>query len=227
MADLVRSALPVVKTAAPVAPVAPAAPAAPAELEVRVLLEPLPAPERQPPHAPVAFLWFASAETRAFFQAPGSLFGARAGVHVALTPWLAWTGDTGILASSAHDALGDIDGTVATAGAGLLGTGGAAGVLFGVGPRLEAGIGWFRGRATAPGVSSSRATAPLAFFAITGLASFPIRSSLSGLIALDAGTTLYGFSALADDRHASDFAGAMLSARIGIALGGPAPALAP
>jgi len=219
IADLVRSSI-----VAPSAgsPPAPPAPPAPAQVDVRVRIDDRRPPAQPPPDPPPGAEWFASAETRVFAQAPAGLFGARAGVQVPLAPWLAWTGDAGVLASSARDPLGEIDGTVATLGTALLGTGGDSGVLFGVGPRIEAGLGWFSGHATAPGVTASRSTTPLVFLAMTAVASFPIRGSFSGYLALDAGTSLHGFSAQADDRHVTDLVGPVLSARIGLALGSSA-----
>jgi hypothetical protein len=210
MAELVRSGIGAAKV--------PAA-AVPAQLDVRVRLEIAPPARAEPPATPAtepAAAFFLAGETRAFVQGAGGLFGARAGAQVALAPWLAWVADAGVSASSAHDPLGDVDGTIATLGAGLLGTGGAGDVRLGVGPRVEAGIGAFQGHATAPLATASRATTALALFALSSAASFPIRGRLSGWLGLDAGTSLYGFSGRADARHVSDFVGPMVSARIGL-----------
>jgi hypothetical protein len=160
--------------------------------------------------------WFAAVETRAFPQAASGMFGARSGTHFPVASWIEWVADAGILFGSAHDVLGEIDGTVATVGTGLLGVGGTSGLVLGAGPRIEAGVGWFRGHANAPGASASSATTPLALLALSAEASFRVRGSLWGWIGLDAGTSLYGFSPLADDRHVSDFAGPVVSLRIGV-----------
>jgi hypothetical protein len=207
MAELVRSGMAASVSAPPVAH---------ADLDVRVRFEaapPVPAESRGPA---LSLGWFAAAETRAFPQAAGGMFGARTGSHVPLTSWIEWVADAGVLFGSAHDALGDIDGTAATLGTGLLGVGGTSGLLLGVGPRVEAGVGWFRGHATAPGATASRATSPLALVALSAEASFRVRGPLWGWLALDAGTSLYGFDGLADNRHVSDFGGPMVSARIGV-----------
>jgi hypothetical protein len=144
------------------------------------------------------------------------MFGARAGAHVPVGSWMEWVVDAGVLFGSAHDTLGDIDGTVATLGTGLLGVGGTSGLLLGVGPRVEGGVGWFRGHATAPGATGSSATTPLLLLALSAEASFRVSGPVWGWIGLDAGTSLYGFKGLADSRHVSDFAGPMVSARIGV-----------
>jgi hypothetical protein len=206
MAELVRSGVAVAR---------PPAAVVPAQLDVRVRLEAPPAARAEAPAPERAVAFFVAGETRAFVQGAGGLFGARAGAQVAIVPWLAWVADAGVSASSAHDQLGDVDGTIATLGAGLLGTGGTGDVRLGVGPRVEAGVGSFQGHATAPRATASRATTGLALFALSTAASFSIRGRLSGWLGLDAGTSLYGFSARADDRHVSDFVGPMVSARIG------------
>jgi hypothetical protein len=206
MAELVRAGMAAASTAAPVAS---------PQLDVRIRLESTPVPREE--HGALASMgWFAAVETRAFPQASGGMFGARAGTHVPVASWIEWVADAGVLFGSAHDALGDIDGTVATLGTGLLGVGGTSGLLLGVGPRVEAGAGWYRGHATAPGAAASRANTPLALLALSAEASFRVRGPLWGWIGLDAGTSLVGFTPLADNRHVSDFAGPMVSARIGV-----------
>jgi hypothetical protein len=205
MAELVRSSM-----AATVPPVAHT------ELDVRLHFEAPPPARTEGRAASPSLGWFAAAETRAFPQAAGGMFGARAGAHVPLGSWLEWIVDAGVLFGSAHDALGDVHGTVATAGMGLLGVGGTSGLLLGVGPRVEGGVGWFRGHATAPGAIASSATAPLVLIALSAEASFRVSAPLWGWIGLDAGTSLLGFDGLADNRHVADFAGPLVSARIGV-----------
>jgi hypothetical protein len=210
MAELVRSGM---AAAAAVPPVARA------QLDVHVQLDapPPPPPARTETHGAAPSLgWFAAAETRAFPQAAGGVFGARAGAHMPVGSWLEWVADAGVLFGSAHDLLGDIDGTVATVGTALLGVGGTSGLLLGVGPRAEAGVGWFRGHATVPGATSSSATSPLALIALSAEASFRVSPPLWGWLGLDVGTSLYGFNGLADNRQVSDFSGPMVSVRIGV-----------
>jgi hypothetical protein len=187
-----------------------------AELDVHVQLVAPPPPRIDTRDAAPSLGWFGAAETRAFVQAAGGVFGARAGAHVPLGSWIEWVADAGVLFGSAHDALGDIDGTVATAGTALLGVGGTSGLLLGVGPRAEAGLGWFRGHATVRGATSSSATAPLALIALSAEASFRVSPPLWGWLGLDVGTSLYGFNGLADNRQVSDFSGPMVSVRIGV-----------
>jgi len=116
---------------------------------------------------------------------------------------------------SARDPLGEISETVATLGVSVLGNGRTHGVSFGIGPRFQAGLGWFQGHADGPQAGASSATSPLVFFAVSAIASLPIRAPLSGFLSLDAGTSLYGFSARANQRVVSDLGGPMLSVRIG------------
>ena len=214
MADLVRSGL------AAARPREPGLPSPPAELLVRVALSTPPETPRAP--APPRVGFFAAAETRVFAQG-SALFGARAGVLVPLDPRLVLGLDGGVLAGSAYDTLGDIETTVGTLGASLHATGEARGASFGVGPRIEGGLGWFRSHAGGPLTLAASATTGLAFLSMSAAASFPVAGSLAGYVGLDAGTTLYGFSARADDRHVLDVSGALLALRVGFLFRRPEP----
>jgi hypothetical protein len=154
-----------------------------------------------------------AAESRIF--AGASLFGARCDVAWPLLSWLDGAADAAMLWGRAQDPLGDVAGTVGVLGASLLAAGSLGRAVWTVGPRVEVGLGWFRGHAASPLVRSSSATTPLAFFAMSLGASFPVRGPLFGFAGLDAGTSLYGFSSQADDRHVADVDGPFLGAHVG------------
>jgi hypothetical protein len=207
LAELIRSGI------AARAPTLPAPPAEPLHVDVHSQLEAT--PPKEPPAPAASLALFGAGETKLFARANTGLFGARAGAQLQPLREAALLIDAGALAGSARDPLGDIRETVATLGLSLLGTGRTHAVSFGVGPRVEAGLGWFRGHADGPQATASSATSPLVFFAVSALASFPIRAPLSGFMSLDAGTSLYGFSARADQRVVSELGGPLLSVRIG------------
>jgi hypothetical protein len=189
-----------------------------AEVDVRIHLEqPLimgaPIPEARSSSAAV----FVAAEARTFPAGGTALFGGRAGLLVPLGDSVALVADGGVLRGSAHDALGDIDATVVTLGAALLGTGHVGSVMLGVGPRFEGGLAWLSGDAAAATTAASTKTTGLVLVAMTAMASFQIRPSWSGVIALDAGTSLYGFHGRADERNGLELIGPMLAMRIGFA----------
>jgi len=212
LADLIRSGV------VAQAPPPPAPPSDPIRLDVHVRLE---APRAPPPillkpSAPASSLaLFAGAETRLFARGNAGLVGARGGAQVQPIREAALVIDASGLAGSARDPLGEIRETVATLGVSLLGTGGTHGASFGVGPRIEAGLGWFRGHADGPLVRASSTSSPLVFFSLSAIASFPIWPPYSGFMGFDAGTSLYGFSARADQHEVSDLGGPTLSVRIG------------
>ncbi|MEO7034982.1 MAG: hypothetical protein ABI548_13820 [Polyangiaceae bacterium] len=216
LADLIRSG--VVAQAPP-----PAAPSSPIRLDVHIQLE---APVAPPPLvlkplvlkplAPASSLaLFAAAETSLFARDNAGLLGARGGVPIQPIREAALVIDANALAGSARDPLGEIRETVATLGVSLLGTGGTHGASFGVGPRLEAGVGWFRGHATGPLVRASSTSSPLVFLSLSAIASFPIWAPFSGFMGFDIGTSLYGFSARADQHEVSNLGGPTLSVRTG------------
>jgi hypothetical protein len=154
-----------------------------------------------------------AAESRIF--AGASLFGARSDVAWRLLSWLEGAAGGGILWGRAEDPLGEVAGTVGVLGTSLLAVGSAGGAVWTVGPRVEVGVGWFRGHAASSLVRSSSATTPLAFFAMSLGVWFPVRGPLLGFAGLDAGTSLYGFSSQADDRHVADIDGPFLGAHVG------------
>jgi hypothetical protein len=160
---------------------------------------------------------FAAAETMVFPQGSAGLFGARGGLQTRLIHEAALRIDAGVLAGNARDPLGAIHETIGTLGASLfaMSSGGAHGIAFGVGPRVEAGIGWFRGQAGDPRTSASSARSALLFVALSGMASFRIGGPWSGLVGIDAGTSVYGFDARADGRTVSELEGAMMTIRVG------------
>ena len=207
LADLIRSGI------AAQAPTPPAAPTEPPHTDLHIQREATP-PKKPPAPAPSLAL-LAAGETKRFARSNNGLFGARAGAQLQPLREAALLIDAGALVGSARDPLGSISETVATLGVSLLGTGRTHAVSFGVGPRVEAGLGWFRGHADGPQAGASSATSPLVLFAVSATASFPIQAPLSGFMSLDAGTSIYGFSARADQRVVSDLGGPMLSVRIG------------
>ena len=170
-----------------------------------------------PPHSESysSLSFFAAAETMVFPQGSAGLFGARAGLQARPIREAALRIDAGVLAGSARDPLGTIHETIGTLSATLFAMGGARAISFGVGPRVEAGIGWFRGQADDPRTSASSARAALLFLALSGIASFRIAEAWSGLVGIDAGTSVYGFSARADGRTVSELEGAMMTIRVG------------
>jgi hypothetical protein len=215
MADLVRAGFAAASAVVPVPP--PASPT----VEVRIEHQ-----QRQPPPPVVATVEpahhgglgvFAAGETRLFAPVSTGVFGARAGVSVPTLDWLLLVMDAGGFSGTSHDTLGDVVGTIGTVGLSLQGRGGPRGLTLAAGPRIEAGLGWFRGHTTDPLVHASSATSPVVFAGVSTTASFPIAGPLSGLVGLDAGTSLYGFTGAADQRSVSEFGGAMVSLRIGFA----------
>ena len=220
MAELVRSSLATMRSAGEAlgAPASTPAIRAPLRLEVdvRFYREPLP-PTRSEPDVRAPFVVTIGGEARSFSLGGAGLFGARGGVRWSIARWAAVIVDAGVLFGGARDPLGEVDEELASLGASLLGTGGSERVWFGVGPRIEAGVARFRGHAFDPSTLASSVNAPVAFFALAGVSTFRIAGSLSGLVALDAGTSLRSYGASADDRRVASFAGAMLSIRIGVA----------
>jgi len=210
MADLVRSGLATPATKEPGAP-------RPVELSLRVELA---MPEKTIRESAHRVSMFVAGETRLFAQG-ATLFGARGGVMVPVHSHVELELDGGAVTDTSYDPLGSIDTTVGTLGASVLAKGGVYGATFGVGPRLEAGLGWFHASAAGPLTRASDATSGLAFVSIAAVASFPIAGWFSGFVGLDAGTTLYGFSARADDRHVTDISGAIVAVRIGFLVGRP------
>jgi len=196
-------------------------------LDVRIHIEAprpaLPTARRldEPPSARTAI--FAAVETRTFPEGSTALLGGRAGLLVPLLDSVALAADAGLLGGSAHDPLGDIDATVVTAGAAILGTGRAGSVMLGVGPRVEVGVAWLDGHAAATTTAEATERTGLLLVAASAAASFQIRRSWSGLMALDVGTSVYGFSGRADGRHALELMGPMLAVRVGFAWSPGAP----
>jgi hypothetical protein len=231
-AELVRAALASARTAAsatpaavpgPSANAAPAAPALRLDVDVRVGSQPfapVPARTARPeaePQPPFPIALSLAAEARSFPAGNAGLFGSRVGARWSFLGWSALAVDAGALFGGARDPLGDVDETLASASVSFLGQGGTERVAFGVGPRIEGGVAWFRGRAFDPSTIASSVSSPVLFFALTSFASFRIAGSWSGLAALDVGTSVVSYGARADDRQVARFAGAMRSARTGLA----------
>jgi hypothetical protein len=221
MADLVRQGLAAAKTTVQ-AP--PAVTPTPQELDVHIQLERAPATPAPPSKAAtsksLSLMVLGGVETKTFAQGNIGLFGPRAGVLFPLGSWLLLDTDAGVFWGNGHDPLGDVDETVGTVGVGLLGTGGPGGVLLGVGPRIEAGVGWFRGNASAPTTVASSTSSSVLLLALSGVAAFRINGMLSGFVGLDVGMSAYGFGARAESageqRHVSDFLGPLFAARVGL-----------
>ncbi len=212
MAELIRSSLAAAKAKAP--PPLPAPP--PADVAVPVRPEftaNAPARARMGSHFALAL----SGEARAFARVSPVLFGARIGAQGPLASWCALSVDGGALFGVTHDALGDVDERLVSVGVNLMGKGGSESVEFGVGPRLELGVAWFHGSARDPSTIASSASSPVVLFALTSFVSFAIKGAMSGLVAIDAGTSLFGYGARADDRQVAALDGPLLSLRIGLA----------
>lgn len=189
----------------------------PQELTVRVHVETTATREREPPVALNSFGVFVEGEGRVFAGGNAGLLGARGGARFPLLAWSVLVIDGGALAGAARDPLGDVDMTLASLGLGVLAVGGVREVSFGVGPRVEAGLASFTGHAFAPTTTtSSSVSSPLVVVSLSGTASFVIAGRWSGLVGLDAGTTLYSYGARADGRHVADLAGPMLGTRLGL-----------
>jgi hypothetical protein len=208
VADLVRQGVAAVRTAQP-------APAPPPPIDVRVRVE----HSSPDPSASGMSVFIATvAEGKIFAQGNTGLFGARLAADVGSGIWRA-RADAGILSGSGHDLLGDVGETVATFGVGLLAMGGTRRVSLGVGPRAEAGAGWFAGKSSNPLVIASSTRSSIALLALSGTARFAIARSWSGVIELDVGASVYGFSAMADsvagERNVTDLRGPFLATRIG------------
>jgi hypothetical protein len=208
VADLVRQGVAAVRTAQPT-PV----PLSPVDVRVRVERS-SPDPSASGMSACIA----AVAEGKIFAQGNAGLFGARLAADFGWGLWRA-RADAGILSGTGHDLLGDVDETVATFGVGLLAMGGTRRISLGVGPRAEAGAGWFAGKSNSPLVIASSTRSPIALLALSGTARFAIARWWSGVIELDVGASVYGFSATADsaagERHVTDLRGPFLATRLG------------
>jgi len=219
-ADLVRTALTTTRADLRATPSTPASTPPPLHLDidVRVHIEPPRLPARREPESPPSpsFDLSLAAEARSFPQGHAGLFGARGGVRLSPFRGSSLTVDGGELVGQARDSLGEVDENLASLGVSLVALGGTAGTAFGVGPRIEGGIAWFRGHAFDPSTIASRVSAPVVFLAVTGFASFRIAGPWSGLIELDAGTSVAHYNARADDRDVASFAGALLSLRTGL-----------
>ena len=209
VADLVRQGVAAARTAQPVS-VRQSPP-----IDVRIRVE---RPSAEPSASGMSVGVGVAAEGKIFAQGNAGLFGARLAADFGWGIWRA-RADAGVLSGSGHDLLGDVDETIATFGVGLLMTGGTPRILLGVGPRVEAGAGWFAARSSNPLVIASSARSPIALLALSGTTRFPIAKSWSGIIELDVGTSVYGFSATVDasagERHVTDLRGPFLAARVG------------
>jgi len=182
---------------------------------VRIPFDP---PRPEAPASRTSVSMTAAAESKLFAGGNAGLFGAR------LIADFGWgiarvRVDAGVLSGSGHDPLGDVDETVATVGVGVQATGRAAGILLGVGPRVEGGAGWFQAKSSNPLVVASSARSPIALAAVSGVARFAVTRSWSGMLEIDVGTSLYGFTATADgsagERHVTDLRGPFLAVRLG------------
>ena len=164
----------------------------------------------------------ATADAKVFATGHAWLFGPRVGPRFPMGSRIVVGTDVGVLWGSAQDPLGQVDETVATLGIGLLlGAVATPSVTFGVGPRFEAGVGWFRGRAAEQTTVASSAHSPLLLLALAGLASFRIEGPWFAFVGLDVGTSLYGFGLRAqtpDPRHVSDLLGPFVTGRVGVAV---------
>jgi len=173
-------------------------------------------PDHEPEPRVHTLGFFAAGDGRVFVKGGAALLGARGGARVPLLGWSALVIDGGLLVGAARDPLGDVDATLASVGLGALAMGGGDGISFGVGPRVEVGLASFTGHAFAPTTATASVASPIVVLSVSGLASFRIAGAWSGLVGLDAGTTLYSYGARADGRQVSDFAGPMLGLRLGL-----------
>jgi hypothetical protein len=169
-------------------------------------------------------LW-AAGDAKVFAKGHAWLLGPRVGALFPTGSWIVVTTDVGVLWGSPSDPLGHVDETVATFGVGILGAVGTPRIRFALGPRFEAGAGWFRAHAEERTTAASDARSPLLLLALAGLASFRIERPWFGFVGLDVGTSLYGFGVRAespDQRHVSDLQGPFVAARagVGVAFGG-------
>ncbi len=200
----------------------------------RLAMEAANAPAQEEPHLPTRlvamglpdhepeprrvhpFGLFAAGDGRVFVEGGAALLGARVGARVPLLGWSALVIDGGFLLGAARDPLGDVDAALASVGLGALAMGGSDRVSLGVGPRIEVGLASFTGHAFAPTTAAASVASPLVVLSVSGLASLRIAGAWSGLIGLDAGSTLYSYGARADGRKVSDFAGPMVGLRLGL-----------
>jgi len=215
VADLARQGLAAARTSVSSEPASPEPPHEGAQTARR------PPATRTDPSGWRSVSILASADAKAFASGHAWLFGPRVGSRIPIGSRFVVSTDVGVLWGSANDPLGRVDETVGTFGVGLLAAVVTPSITFGVGPRFEAGIGWFRGYAAEATTTASSARSPLVLLALAGLASFRIEQPWSGFVGLDIGTSLYGFGLRAETagpRHVSDLLGPFVTARVGVAV---------
>jgi hypothetical protein len=158
----------------------------------------------------------AGGEARVFARG-ARLFGPSAGIDLRLRDRYVARLDGAVLLGRASDPLGTVDVTVAALGASVLATAYVGRVELAFGPRGEAGIGWFTGHAASPPTIASAARSPLVFFSLSASASWRVANSVAAVVGLDAGTTVSGFAAQADQRHALELGGPLASVHVSLA----------
>jgi hypothetical protein len=209
MAGLIRSTL--AEARIEPTPAAPAASPEAAQRPVNAQVDLPPEPQR----APRRWRGLVLGEARLFPQGKGAWLGARMGTLADLFTHAWATLDAGVLVNNSEDPLGEVRSVVSTLGVGLLAGGGKT-VRLGLGPRIEAGFGRFRGHSVARGSTATATSSPLVFAGVSGVMSFPIAGPCSGLLALDGGATVYGFYARAGSRRLTELRGPLVSLRLGL-----------
>jgi hypothetical protein len=155
--------------------------------------------------------------TRGFSRGPNALFGPELGLAIAVAGPVVARVDGDVLFGAASDPLGEVHATIATFGASVYVTRAGKAVELGIGARGDVGFGVFRGAAVSPAIIESSTSRPLAFVALSGVASLRVSDRLRGVLEVDAGTSVYGFAATADQRRVLEVAGPMASLRLGLA----------
>jgi hypothetical protein len=197
--------------------VAPSPPTPPAALPAMEL--PRAEPRRQPAPPAAPLLWSVSLsfgprispKFRPFFDSRLS-GGVAWGAH---RNWLA-TIDADFLYTDPSDALGHIEMRAFSVSAGFAFVATTRRVVFGAGPRLEAGAAFAEGHAHDAAAGSGTASAPIVDAELGALAKWLLVGRWWIVTGIEAGPVLSGFDARADDRQVAGLRDTVLGARLGI-----------
>jgi hypothetical protein len=172
------------------------------------------APRPAAPPEPPSWSLSLGAATRGYPSVLGGLFGGVIGAR--------WAHPNQLLLVDAHALHGDTSLAIGSIAMTQLSLGGAwllrstpGPVSLGVGPRVEAGLGQASGHATLDRVVASTQRHAVVSASLCGLVTGSSIGSWSPWLAVDAGYTLVGLTALADDRREIGLFGAFLEASLG------------
>jgi hypothetical protein len=159
-------------------------------------------------------------EGRAFPTADTLLMGARAGVSWIAPNRPSWRPriDAGVLWGSSDDALGEVDMTLVSVGAGLGAVLLRRPASLELGPRMELGRGSVSGAASNVTTGVRAGSAWIWNAAAAGSVRWPISSGIGFRLDVDAGYTLHGMKVSADTRTPAAMSGVVFGLRLGFEL---------